>query len=75
MENFLLRLKEDMVRYEEENHCAPDYVIMGWDLVYEVRHMKDVYKCTLSREYIFGIPVLETNISGVLALGIRCGQS
>ena len=75
MENILKQLKENVESYEQMNGKAPDYVIMGWDLAYEIRRMKDVYKCTLSREYVYDIPVLETNITGVLALGTRCQQS
>ena len=74
MDNVLKQLKKDVEQYEKMNACEPDYVILGWDLAYEVRRMKDVYKCTLSREYVYGIPVLETNITGVLALGTRCGS-
>lgn len=74
MENVLKQLTEDVETYKKINGHEPDYVIMGWDLAYEVRRMKGVYRCTLSREYVYGIPVLETNITGVLALGMRCGS-
>lgn len=75
MENILKQLKENVEVYERLNGRGPDYIIMGWDLAYEIRRMKDVYKCTLSREYVYNIPVLETNITGVLAIGTRCGQA
>lgn len=73
MEKVLEQLKEDVKSYEILYRRTPDYVIMGWDLVYEVRRMKDIYKSTINREYILGIPMLETNITGVMALGTRCG--
>lgn len=73
MEKVLEQLKEDVKSYEVLYRRTPDYVIMGWDLVYEVRRMKDIYKSTINREYILGIPMLETNITGVMALGTRCG--
>lgn len=72
MEKALEQLQENLNAYEVRNHKMPDYIIMGWDLVYEVRRMKDVYKSTMSREFIYGIPMLETSISGVMALGTRC---
>ena len=72
MENVLRQLKEDVAVYTKDNGREPDYVVLGWDLAYEVRRMKEVYRCTLSQEYVYGIPVLETNITGVLALGTRC---
>ena len=75
MEKVLEQLKEDVKSYEILYGRTPDYVIMGWDLVYEVRRMKDLYKSTINREYILGIPMLETNITGVMALGTRCGGS
>lgn len=74
MEMQLKRLKENIEVYEKLNGSPPDYIIMGWDLIYEIRRMKGVYRCTLSREYVYDIPVLETNITGVLALGVRCGH-
>lgn len=72
MEKVLKQLKEHMEEYKIVHGAAPDYIVMGWDLAYEIRRMKDVYRCTLSREYVYDIPVLETNITGVLALGICC---
>ncbi len=74
MEKILEQLKEDVKNYEDVHRKTPDYIIMGWDLVYEVRRMRDVYKSTINREYIMGIPMLETNITGVMALGTRCGS-
>lgn len=72
MEKVLKQLKDRVENYKMVHGVVPDYIIMGWDLVYEIRRMKDVYRCTLSREYVYDIPVLETNITGVLALGICC---
>ena len=74
MEKAVAQLKKDVRNFENTYQRRPDYVIMGWDLVYEIRRMKDVYKSTMSREYILGIPMLETNITGVMALGTRCGN-
>lgn len=74
MENVLRQLKGHVEEYRKVHGVFPDYIVMGWDLVYEIRRRKDIYRCTLSREYVYDIPVLETNITGVLALGISCSD-
>ncbi len=73
MENILKQLKVDVDQYKQLHGRAPDYIIIGWDLAYELRRMRSVYRCTLSREYVYDIPVLETNITGIMALGTGCG--
>jgi len=54
-----------------KNKKKPDYIVLGWDLVYEVRLKQEAYRSRLSEEYVFGIRILETNTTGIIAIGTK----
>lgn len=71
MESICQIIQHGIDFYEMKNKKKPDYIVLGWDLVYEVRLKQEAYSSRLSEEYVFGIRILETNTTGIIAIGTK----
>lgn len=71
MESICQIIRSGIDSYERKNGQKPDYIVLGWDLVYEIRLRTNIYRGTLSEEYAFGIRILETNVTGIIAVGVK----